>query len=261
MPPRFTLLRVNKDLYYAPVFFINGSIKGTDLFYRHTTKSFVPLNERWVEYLISLSETAEGHGVPISERTNTRRQLNLQSIVSPPTVMNMKSAAHPLDKYMDAGDAPHDAPVRPANVPRGENMYRPFTITDPEELKKLAAAGWDEIKDAALTELPGGSILRKFIVNDGGFNAITKLANAAKEDPEFAEAMFRSSSPDSYMPELEAYKGPAAPEPVLTLHLQAHKNARVKSASAEDLNKGYVFEDLRPKEALNEAVFEAADRE
>ena len=71
------VFRVNKDLYYAPVFFINGAIKGTDLFYRHTTKSFVPLNERWVEYLISLSETSEGKGVPISERINTRRQLNL----------------------------------------------------------------------------------------------------------------------------------------------------------------------------------------
>jgi hypothetical protein len=87
------VFRVNKDLYYAPVFFINGNIKGTDLFYRHTTKSFVPATESWVEYLISLSETSEGKGVPISERINTRRQMNLQAIVSPPDTMMARKYA------------------------------------------------------------------------------------------------------------------------------------------------------------------------
>ena len=204
----------HQDLYYAPVFFINGSIKGTDLFYRHTTKSFVPLNERWVEYLISLSETAEGKGVPISERINTRRQMNLQAIVSPPDVMTAR---------------------------------------------KFASAAWDEIKSAALTELPSESILRKFIVQDGGFSAIRKLASAAKENPEFAKALFLGSSAENYMPELEP---PAAPEPVpvLTLHFHPHKNANVKSATAEQLHQGYVFEDHRPKEALNEVIYEAGER-
>ena len=203
----------NQDLYYAPVFFINGSIKGTDLFYRHTTKSFVPLNERWVEYLISLSETTEGKGMPISERINTRCQMNLQAIVSPPDVMT----------------------------------------------RKYASAAWEEIKSAALTDLPPESILRKFIVQDGGFSAIKKIAAAAKENPEFAQALFLGSSAENYMPELEL---PTAPEPVplLTLHFNPHKNANVKSATAEQLHQGYVFEDHRPKEALNEVIYEAGER-
>jgi len=212
--PSLFVFRVNQDLYYAPVFFINGSIKGTDLFYRHTTKSFVPLNERWVEYLISLSETSEGRGVPISERTNTRRQLNLQAVVSPPDTM----------------------------------MAR-----------KYASAAWDEIKSAALTDLPQESILRKFITHDGGFGAITKIANAARENPDFAQALFTSSKPENYMPDLESYQAPA-PEPMLTLHRNLLNNANVKSASTEDLNKGYVFEDNRPKEALNEVIYEASER-
>ena len=200
---------------YAPVFFINGAIKGTDLFYRHTTKSFVPLNERWVEYLISLSESSEGKGVPISERINTRRQLNLQAVVSPPDVM----------------------------------MAR-----------KYASAAWAEIKSAALTELPKESILRKFIVQDGGFSAIQKIANAAKENPEFAQALFLASSAENYMPELEPPAAPEPPTPVLTLHLQPHKNAHVKSATTQELSQGYVFEDQRPKAALNEVIYEAAER-
>ena len=161
-----------------------------------------------------LSETAEGKGVPVSERINTRRQMNLQAIVSPPDVMTAR---------------------------------------------KFASAAWDEIKSAALTELPPESILRKFIVQDGGFSAIKKLASAAKENPEFAQALFLGSSAEHYMPELEP---PTAPEPVpvLTLHFHPHKNANVKSATAEQLHQGYVFEDHRPKEALNEVIYEAGER-
>jgi tetratricopeptide (TPR) repeat protein len=209
---------VNKDLYYAPVFFINGNIKGTDLFYRHTTKSFVPATESWVEYLISLSETSEGKGVPISERINTRRQMNLQAIVSPPDTM----------------------------------MAR-----------KYASAAWEEMKEkaASLTALPTDSILRKFITQHGGFGAIKKIASAATNDPDFANALFTMSEPDNYMPALDPYKPSAPSTSLLTLHQNLMKNANVKSASAADLNKGYLFEDSRPKEAMNDLVYEANERE
>jgi hypothetical protein len=42
---------------------------------------------------IWLSETSEGKGVPISERINTRRQMNLQAIVSPPDTMMARKYA------------------------------------------------------------------------------------------------------------------------------------------------------------------------
>jgi hypothetical protein len=212
------VFRVNKDLYYAPVFFINGNIKGTDLFYRHTTKSFVPATESWVEYLISLSETSEGKGVPISERINTRRQMNLQAIVSPPDTM----------------------------------MAR-----------KYASVAWEEMKEkaASLTGLPTDSILRKFITNDGGFGAMKKIASAAQNDPDFANALFTMSEPENYMPDLKPYKEEAPRPAVLTLHQDLMKNANVKSASAADLTKGYMFEDSRPKEAMNDLVYEANERE
>lgn len=223
------VFRVNKDLYYAPVFFINGAIKGTDLFYRHTTKSFVPLNERWVEYLISLSESAEGKGVPISERVNTRRQLNLHAVVSPPNSM----------------------------------MANKYASADATPLPPIADV-WAEIKAAAeaalVAEVPQESILRRFITNDGGFAAIGKIASAVKANPEFANALFLGSRPENYMPELEAYPPPPPPTPLLTLHQNAHKNANVKSASEAVLRQGYQFEDTRPKAALNEVVYEANDR-
>ena len=213
------VFRVNKDLYYAPVFFINGSIKGTDLFYRHSAKAFVPCTERWLEYLISLSETAEGVGVPISERTNTRRQLNLTLISQPPEVMN----------------------------------FRKYSSATPETL-----AAWEGIKSAALQPAEiEQNILRTFITETGGFSSLKKIANTAKENHEFAEALFLGSKPENYAPELEPVKQAAPAAPLLTLHTNLVINQNVKSASAKDLNKGYMFDDKRDPNAVHDVVIES----
>lgn len=222
------VFRVGKDLYYAPVFFINGSIKGTDLFYRHSTKRFVPLTERWLEYLISFSEVSEGKGVPISERTNTRRQLNLRTITQPPDVMTGRKFAS-----------------------------TDIAVEDPEEVRKLAIEAWNEIKSAAIPSLPEYSILRKFITEDGGQAAITKLANTAKLDFGFASALMAGSKPENYMPLLDEPEAPEPAAPWLELHVNILHNKSVKSASAKDREKGYVFEDRRKDAQVNEAVYEA----
>ena len=223
------VFRVNKDLYFAPVFFINGNIKGTDLFYRHSTKSFVPLNERWLEYLISRSETSEGHGVPISERTNTRRQLNLTSIVAPPTTMS------------------------------SNYKYASIEVPDAAQVTRLAHQAWDEIKQAAIPALPAESLLRRFIVQDGGFHAIRKIASTCQYDRDFAEALLTSSRPENYMPDISPEKQ-AAPAPVLQLHCNVLHNPACKSASADDLLKGYVFEDKRATEDVNAVIHDIGER-
>ena len=62
------------------------------------------------------------------------------------------------------------------------------------------------------------------------------------------------------MPELESYSPAEPPAPWLTLHQNLLKNASVKSATAADLTKGYLFEDNRPKEAVNEVIYDANER-
>src|SRR5947208_3018606 len=55
--------RIGKDLLYAPVFFLSGEIKGTDLLYCHETKKFVPLTTEWVNYLLESNNADAGYGV------------------------------------------------------------------------------------------------------------------------------------------------------------------------------------------------------
>ena len=78
------IFRVAKELFYIPTFFINGDIKGQDLLYRHSTKTFVPATNDWAEYLVGLSHTGDGHGIPITERRFIRNQMNLQDVIEPP---------------------------------------------------------------------------------------------------------------------------------------------------------------------------------
>jgi hypothetical protein len=86
--------RIDKDLLYAPTFFINGEIKGTDLLYRHNTKGFVPLEEEWVTYLIERNEQGTGNGLNKGERRYMQSDTNLQQLISP----NAKSAAEDMAK-------------------------------------------------------------------------------------------------------------------------------------------------------------------
>jgi hypothetical protein len=44
---------VDEDFYYAPVFFLNGEIRGLESLYSVKNDHFVPLSEGWVDTLIN----------------------------------------------------------------------------------------------------------------------------------------------------------------------------------------------------------------
>ncbi len=209
------VFRINKDLYYAPVFFINGNIKGTDLFYRHSTKTFVPLTNEWVDYLLNMNPSDEGYSVEPRVRMEANpSNMDFNRIINPPTTE--------------------------ANM------------------RKFASEAWVGIQEAA-RDLPKESLLKRFIVEDGGEDAIAKIASAVKADKKFAQALFYSCDEDSYMPDLPVAKEAAAEiKEGLTVHFNVLGNTNVKSASTADIRQGYVIEDTR-KDASLEPVYEAAE--
>jgi len=214
------VFRLGKDLYYAPVFFVNGTIKGTDLFYRHATKTFVPLTNEWVDYLINLNHVDEGYSVePRMRMEATPSNMDFNRIINPPTT---------------------------------EAQLRKFAASQ----ETLAA--WTDMQKAA-AELPGESLLKKFIVEDGKEDAIQKLASTVKQDKEFAKALFYGSEEANYMPEIPTEKVAASEEPEgLIVHFNLMNNPGVKSASVADLKQGYSIEDTRKDASINPIV-EAAE--
>ena len=65
--------RVGEEIFYAPVFFTHGDIKGTDLLYQASSGTIIPLTKDWAQYLITTYDkkgvTGEGVGKDVASRT------------------------------------------------------------------------------------------------------------------------------------------------------------------------------------------------
>jgi hypothetical protein len=77
--------KVGEQWLYAPVFFLNGDLKGHELLYIKKQDTFVPMKENWVNYLISRKPHVLGE--PSPEDTNQLGGLmpNLTRLTRPPT--------------------------------------------------------------------------------------------------------------------------------------------------------------------------------
>jgi hypothetical protein len=85
--------RVNDQILYVPVFFLNGEIKGTDLLYRQETKSFVPLNDEWVTFLTEKNNYEPGMPIERKEFTRANNHVRLEDIAYPPNYKRDKRAS------------------------------------------------------------------------------------------------------------------------------------------------------------------------
>ena len=45
--------QVDRQWLYAPVFFLNGDLKGHELLYMKNNDSFIPMKENWINYVMS----------------------------------------------------------------------------------------------------------------------------------------------------------------------------------------------------------------
>ena len=45
--------KVDDDFYYVPAFFLNNQVRGVDLILNKKTNQFVPLTEKWIDYIVN----------------------------------------------------------------------------------------------------------------------------------------------------------------------------------------------------------------
>lgn len=216
------VFRVSKTMFYAPVFFINGSIKGTDLFYRCTEKKFVPLVAGWVNYLLSMSNQPEGQGVPIGDRSQYPNQMSLRQMAMPPGYSSMGSSF----KFASASE---------------------MDIT-----REDLVAAVEHMKEAMVNQ----RVYRDVITECLGHGGMAKMADAAEKNFDFANAMFVSLHEEDLAPSFDGSVKQATTETVLTLHRGVVGHPGVKQASADDLKRDYAFTDHRKDAEVNLAVYD-----
>jgi hypothetical protein len=82
--------KVGKQWLYAPIFFINGDLKGDELLYLKNQDIFVPLKEKWINYLLNKKPNILGKGVD--------KDLNDLGVISP----NLYQLSRSPSKYAEA---------------------------------------------------------------------------------------------------------------------------------------------------------------
>lgn len=75
---------IGEQWVYAPVFFINGDLKGHELLYQKEQDSFVPMKENWINYILSRKPYVLGRGQPETLRQLGVLEPNLQSMAISP---------------------------------------------------------------------------------------------------------------------------------------------------------------------------------
>lgn len=88
--------RVNKELLYAPVFFVNGEIKSADMLYRTSVKRFVPLTEKWCAHLVR--GVGESSGQMVDKNRAKQPDAYMHRLAYP---QHTKYAAEVVDELSD----------------------------------------------------------------------------------------------------------------------------------------------------------------
>jgi hypothetical protein len=91
--------KMDNQWVYAPVFFINGDLKGHELLYLKDQDTFVPMKENWINYLISKQPAVLGKATPETMKGLGGRQPNLYDYSNPPALGKFSSVMPKLASW------------------------------------------------------------------------------------------------------------------------------------------------------------------
>lgn len=166
--------KVDKDLIFAPVFFINGEIKGP-LLYRASSKMFVPADKEWASYLIDSMERRDGSSRPKSSLNESAPLVQMQRLTfNPVTGMGKRASSDVVDEPSVQFEV---KPVTSAtDSERGVYVIQKSLNTKPGEQPKLSN-GCSVLKMASAED---GTI--RMYLNNTEVGYVTKSAAAAIEE-------------------------------------------------------------------------------
>lgn len=270
--------KVNDNLIFAPVFFINGEIKGP-LLYRCDTKTFVPANKDWANYLIESLERSEGKGRSRSRRGDAPPRVDMDRMSFRGRAMSKAAAgtvkeentpakeekikvdlktvkerqeislkdAEVDKKTRNVGTQSSDSAIKSAAVAEfGEDIERGIVSAIIDDLPRFCSG---ETVDGSLAEL-----LREPVFGKSAAAAVLKAAEGSEE---FASQLVRlygaagNLFPDNYTVEASMDKSASTAEPELTIHYSLDGMEKSAAVAREYFDQGFYVEDTRPTEGLS----------
>ena len=133
--------QIEKQWLYAPVFFLNGDLKGHELLYMKNNDSFVPMKENWINYIMSRKPHVLGESSASKLRELGGVYPDIRSLSIPPSIGGGKRAS---DNSWVQGALPMIAAFK---VKAASSLYR--------------GAGTRKLNQAAVVADPFGAALAK----------------------------------------------------------------------------------------------------
>jgi hypothetical protein len=164
------VFKVGKTWLFAPVFFLKGRIKGTELLYIKQQKIFVPLQEDWIRYILNKQTNPVGKPV-----TRNLGQLGV-------SVPDLRQISRPPTKFAD--DSGHGRPE--GRVVKRSCVLPPYAkaVLDTDVLPAWhASMRQDPLKKVAIN-------LPDFLIAEGQ-PAVLALWGMVREFPKLAEDLDR----------------------------------------------------------------------
>lgn len=250
--------KVDKELIFAPVFFLQGEIKGP-LLYRCDTKQFIPATKDWANYLIESIETSDGRGIDKTRIGDTAPMVSLDKIMMRPKQASISEEQHKAILKDAIEDTKKTLGV---NVPAEEfndkvNKTYDKLVNEKFSIKKAFTEEFgEEVFDSLIDSIsksaslqPG--ILKEFLSEEGyGLMAAEALVKASSADsPRLAEHLANLyGDPKNVIPaELKDFeKEASAPARNLEVHFGFTKEAAENSK--QYFKDGFFFFDKRYSE-------------
>jgi hypothetical protein len=216
--------KIDNSLYYAPVFFLNGIIKGNLLLWRVDKKKFVPLEEDWIDYLLEKNAAEDGRSINKTRTDSLQTGVSLDPMIYPRRYKT--ASAESLPRFLSSSQK--NNPTWVANF-------------------------MDAFSPKVASFAPTG-LISKFIAEDGGVMAYDAIAGAVKSSYAFAEALMHSINDVTDLMVYPAVKKASGPSRKHTLSI---RTGNIKAASTQsELNQliklGYIFDDRRHDEEINQ---------
>lgn len=267
--------KVDKQLLFAPVFFLSGEIKGP-LLYRCDSKQFVPANKDWASYLISSIQTKDGRGINRTQISETAPMVAMDKIMMRPKeasagevdqellqqaidiVKNSPESANMQDDEFDAEvNATYDALM---------NQRIESQMEEPVNIKEAFTREFGENVEEGLilsiaksaTFKPG--ILKEFLQEKGyGKIAVESIVKAASE--EGSEKLLEHiinlyDSADNFIPDniCDFDKKASTDETIGKLEVHFDLTKEAAEYPKQYYKDGFFMFDRRYKEKCNKVI-------
>ena len=181
--------KVGSMWLYAPMFFLNGDLKGHELLYLKNQDMFVPLKENWINYLVNRKPNVLGQGVDRNMAALGQRQPDFTQLSRSPSKFG---SAKPTLKEMITAVMPALAKTATMNTQAAfEEIGK--TLNFAQFLKEARLHTIDMLVKtcqhapelaAALNEFHGLSIIKEAIAAATARENTVKIASVLSEAPE-----------------------------------------------------------------------------